>query len=484
MDRSAARPLGFGFAKSEGVAIDGSRLLVSSEATELGLREALRRREGPLVAIELDAPAFLAALSELYSGGGRSTDDDVAFDLGDASGNAIETRDLLEETSDAPVIRLVNQLLRRGVEMGASDLHFEAHETGMRVRARQDGFLMTIFDRDDVPVSRIVSRLKVMAGLDIAETRLPQDGRIALRIGGRAIDTRVSTLTGNFGERVVLRILDRAGGLKPLSALGLTPERIALLEKLSARPDGIILATGPTGSGKTTTLYSLLKLANRNERNLITVEDPIEYNIEGLNQTQINSEIGMTFAAGLRAALRQDPDVILVGEIRDQETASIAGQAALTGHLVFSSLHANTAVGAVVRLRDLGIDDYLIAATLRGVIAQRLLRVLCDDCKTARAPTEAERDLFEAHAVPTDLVHDAVGCAACNDAGYRGRIGVYDIVEVDDELRAAIDRGATETEMRRMAEARGTTLMAEALSRVAEGTTDFAEIDRVLGSSL
>ena len=473
--------LSYGFAQSEQVARDGDRLLIGPGATSLGLREVLRRGGAGLTPVRLEAEPFARAVAEIY-GSGSDAGEDVSFDLGEGDEGAVRQRDLLDEGSDAPVIRLVNRILRRGVQMGASDLHFEPHETGLRVRARVDGFLLPIYDQSEVPVARVISRLKVMAALDIAETRLPQDGRIALRVGGRAIDTRVSTLPASHGERVVLRILDRTAGLMPLAALGLSPARIALLERLSLRPDGIILATGPTGSGKTTTLYSLLKLANRDERNLVTVEDPVEYNIEGLNQTQINSDIGMTFAAGLRAALRQDPDVILVGEIRDQETASIATQAALTGHLVFSSLHANTAIGAVVRLRDLGVEDYLISATLRGVIAQRLLRVLCPDCREMSAPTADEAARFADLGLDVpDQIGRATGCPACNGAGYRGRTGVYDMVEIDDALRSAIDAGQSESEMRKQVS--GPSLLQEALEKVAAGETDLAEVDRVLGST-
>ncbi|MDW4500493.1 GspE/PulE family protein [Sulfitobacter sp. D35] len=477
-----SRNIPFGFARSEQVAVDDGNLLIGPGATSFGMREILRRGFTGLTPVRMAADEFERAIAEIY---GKDTPDggDVLFELDDAEDHFVPARDLLEDTSDAPVIRLVNQLLRKAVHIGASDLHFEPHENGLRVRARLDGFLSNMFDQREVPVARVVSRLKVMAGLDIAETRLPQDGRISLRVGGRAIDARVSTLPGNFGERVVLRILDRNAGLKPLGDLGLSAEQIAVLERLSGCPDGIILATGPTGSGKTTTLYSLLKLANRAERNLITVEDPIEYHVDGLNQTQINASIGMTFAAGLRAALRQDPDVILVGEIRDQETAAIAGQAALTGHLVFSSLHANTAVGAVVRLRDLGLEDYLIAATLRGVIAQRLLRLLCADCSSRRPLDETEAAAFSAEGVdPPDLVAEAGGCAKCGNSGYKGRIGIYDIVEIDDDLRGAIERAGSETELRVLARRHGTTLAREALRHVAQVRTTLAEVDRALGA--
>ena len=408
-------------------------------------------------------------------------DSDLSFDLEDGPGRGVG-RDLLEDAGEAPVIQLVNQLLRRAVQAGASDLHVEPYEGGLRARMRVDGFLQPVLDRDDVPVRRVISRLKVMAGLDIAETRLPQDGRIALSLGGRMIDTRVSSLPGNYGERIVLRILDRSAGLVPLSDLGLSEDQIALLERMSALPNGIILATGPTGSGKTTTLYSLLKLANRDERNIVTVEDPIEYDLPGISQSQINAEIGMTFAAGLRATLRQDPDVILVGEIRDGETASTAAQAALTGHLVFSSLHANGSVGAVIRLRDLGLDNFLIAATLRGVIAQRLLRRLCPDCRNSHRPSQAEAAYFAAHDLPLpEQIYDPVGCDACHGAGYQGRIGIFEMVEIGDALRAAIDRGASESEMAALALGAGETLVGQGLRQVALGETSLAETLRVVG---
>ena len=372
--------------------MQGDRLIAGPRATETGLREACRRLNGAAEFVEEDEDGFESALTLTYNAGDASEDAEFLFDLEERQGSA-SLRDLLEDAEEAPVIRLVNQLLRRAVSAGASDLHFEPHEGGLRARMRVDGFLQTVMDRSDVPVRRVVSRLKVMAGLDIAETRLPQDGRIPLSLGGRSIDTRVSSLPGNYGERIVLRILDRKSGLMPLEDLGLTETQVALLDRLSALPNGIILATGPTGSGKTTTLYSLLQLANRDERNIVTVEDPIEYDLTGISQSQINAEIGMTFAAGLRATLRQDPDVILVGEIRDGETATVAAQAALTGHLVFSSLHANGSAAAVTRLRDLGLEDYLIASTLRGILAQRLLRRVCKDCTETVPVSTATRAL-------------------------------------------------------------------------------------------
>lgn len=467
--------------------LDGTLLLLGPEATSLGLREAQRRLAGvPQLAVQtLDQSAFEAALARIYDqdegSTGQGSTPEVLFDLEDNPLNARQ-RDLLDDPSDAPVIQLVNRLLRRAVLNGASDLHVEPHENGLRVRMRVDGFLQEVMDRSDVPVKRIVSRLKVMAGLDIAETRLPQDGRIPLSLGGRVIDTRVSSLPGHYGERIVLRILDRSTGLMPLGALGLAEAQQALLRRLSTLPNGIILATGPTGAGKTTTLYSLLQLADRAERNIVTVEDPIEYDLPGISQSQINAEIGMTFAAGLRATLRQDPDVILVGEIRDPETASVATQAALTGHLVFSSLHANSSIGAIVRLRDLGLEDFLIAATLRGVIAQRLLRKLCPECKRPHETTEEQEALFLRHGLPVPTVlYEPFGCETCGGSGHAGRLGIFEMVEVGEALRGAIDAHASEGEMKALALKSSDSLIAQGLWAAAEGRTSLTETLRVVG---
>lgn len=481
---SAATKLPFAFARDQQVVLDAGHLILGPGYTATGLREAQRRvdtHDAPPVTLE-DEAGFERALAQAYQTGEDETETDgVLFDLEDTS-TETRQRDLLEDVVEAPVIQLVNQLLRRAVQAGASDLHIEPFEGGLRVRQRVDGFLQPVMVRSDVPVKRVVSRLKVMAGLDIAETRLPQDGRIPLSLGGRMIDTRVSSLPGNYGERVVLRILDRSAGLMPLEALGLSPAQIDLLERMSAMPNGVILATGPTGAGKTTTLYSLLQLANRDERNIVTVEDPIEYDLPRISQSQINAEIGMTFAAGLRATLRQDPDVILVGEIRDGETASVATQAALTGHLVFSSLHANGSVGAVVRLRDLGVDNFLIAATLRGVIAQRLLRRLCQQCRSSRAPKPSETLHFVRHNLKApEQIFDAVGCDDCNNTGYSGRIGIFEMIEIGAGLRNAIDRGASESELSELALDESETLIGQGLAEAISGRTTLAETLRVVG---
>lgn len=482
-----AQPLlPFTLARDQQVLVEGGRLLAGPEASALGLREARRRAGVPLGVEHLGIDAFEAQLAALYQGGsgGDEADGEFSFDLEEGA-NGRGPRDLLEDGEEAPVIQLVNQLLRRAVRAGASDLHVEPNEGGLRARMRVDGMLQSVLDRQDVPVRRVVSRLKVMAGLDISETRLPQDGHIALRLGGRAIDVRVSTLPGNYGERVVMRVLDRSAGLMPLEQLGLRADQVSVLERMAGRPNGIILATGPTGSGKTTTLYSLLQLANDEIRNILTAEDPIEYDLPGISQSQVNAEIGMTFAAGLRAALRQDPDIILVGEIRDQETASVAAQASLTGHLVFSSLHANGSVGAVVRLRDLGLDDFLIASTLRGVIAQRLLRQLCKTCRSAAAPAPDEaRHFHTAKLAAPDEIYHPVGCEACNNTGYAGRVGVFEILEVSETLRATIDKGGSELEMKEVALEPDQTLFGQSLHQVAAGKTSLAEALRVVGDAL
>lgn len=478
--------LPFAFARDNQVALEhretGPILLAGPQPSLNGLAEGRRRAGAPVEIETLSKQEFEGQLTRLYQGHDQQDDKGaLLFDLSDVAASTAH-RDLLEDRGDAPVIQLVNNLLRQAIIAGASDLHVEPHETGLRARMRVDGFLQNIFDRADVPVKRIVSRLKVMADLDIAETRLPQDGRISLRIGGRVIDTRVSSLPGNYGERIVLRILDRSTGLLPLDQLGLNETDIETLARLAAMPNGIILATGPTGSGKSTTLYSLLNLSNRDERNVVTVEDPIEYDLPGVSQSQIHAEIGMSFAAGLRATLRQDPDIILVGEIRDAETASVATQAALTGHLVFSSLHANSTAGAVVRMRDLGVDSFLISSTLRGVIAQRLLRLLCSACAKPVKTAPADAALFAEFGFDTpEVTLTATGCSACNNTGYNGRFGIFEILTIDGELRAVLDEGATETSLKSALIEPKKTLMGQGLLGVLNGKTTLVEAMRVVG---
>lgn len=484
MTRTAAAtpPLPFAFARDNQVALDGGRVILGPEASPNGLREARRRAGAALSPEQVDADAFNAALTRLYDAAPQ--EDDVSFDLeAPATGSGGARRDLLEDPEDAPVIRLVNQLFRQAVRANASDLHLEPHEGGLRARMRIDGTMQQVFDRPDVPARRVVSRLKVMSNLDIAETRLPQDGRIALRLGGRVIDVRLSSLPGHHGERVVMRLLDRSAGLMGLDDLGLSDADAARLERLARQPNGVILATGPTGSGKTTTLYSLLKLADRAERTILTVEDPVEYDLPGISQTAVNADIGLDFARGLRSILRQDPDVILVGEIRDRETAQTASEAALTGHLVFSSLHANTVLATIVRLRELGVENYLISSTLRGVIAQRLVRRLCPHCAQSEPTLPEDARLFADNDLPApETLPYAKGCEHCEQTGFRGRIGIFDILEVGDALRDAIDAGGSESALRDAIGARPT-MMSAALARVASGETSLGEVRRVLGET-
>jgi general secretion pathway protein E len=325
----------------------------------------------------------------------------------------------------------------------------------------------------------VVSRIKVMSKLDIAEKRLPQDGRISLRIAGRSVDVRVSTLPSGHGERVVMRILDKQAGRLHLSALGMDPKTEQRIAELFRKPHGIILVTGPTGSGKTTTLYAGLEHLNDNTQNIMTVEDPIEYYIDGIGQTQVNTKVGMTFARGLRAILRQDPDVVMVGEIRDLETAEIAVQASLTGHLVLSTLHTNTAVGAVARLRDMGVEPFLLSSSLLGVMAQRLVRTLCTDCRTPSPPNETEVRILGVDADAKITLYRANGCAACSGSGYRGRTGIYELVPVDEHLQAMIHTGESEQALERYARTLSPGIRDDGLRKVLDGVTTLEEVVRV-----
>jgi general secretion pathway protein E len=482
---TAPGDLPFAFAHDRGVILNGDLLICGPSATAETLCEVRRHAGRALRVLEVGETRFQGELDSHYtalrSGADETAQDEIAFDLG-SSDRPGRQQDLLDDTSEAPVIELVNQLLRRAVRAGASDLHVEPMRDGLQARIRVDGMLRKVLDRDDVPVRRVVSRLKVMAGLDTSETRLPQDGRIALRFGGRAVDVRFSSLPGPHGERLVLRILDRQAVLHSLDDLGLNAAQKAVLQRLALRPDGIVLATGPTGSGKTTTLYSLLQLIDRAGSNIVTVEDPIEYELPGVSQTQVDPDIGLTFAAGLRATLRQDPDVILLGEIRDGETARIAIQAALTGHMVLSSLHANGTMGAVTRLRDLGLEDYLIGSTLRGVLAQRLLRRLCPECRVREPASPAIAAAFaRAGLAEPATLWRAKGCAACGETGYNGRIGVFELVAITPEVAAAITAGAHEGDLQRMALDDSQTMLAATLARLAAGETSADEITRIMG---
>jgi general secretion pathway protein E len=399
-----------------------------------------------------------------------------------------EPRDLLEASDEAPIIRLVNSLLFQAVKDRASDIHIEPFERVLTVRFRIDGILYDVISPPKRFQPVIISRVKVMAGLDIAEKRLPQDGRIRTKVAGKDIDVRVSVIPTAFGERVVLRLLDRAATLLGLEELGLTGKSLARVEKLIHQSHGIILVTGPTGSGKTTTLYAALSTINSTERNIITIEDPIEYQLQGVGQMQVNPKIDLTFANGLRSILRQDPDVIMVGEIRDGETAEIAIQAALTGHLVFSTLHTNDSASAVTRLVEMGTEPFLVSSSVLAVMAQRLLRRVCDGCRRVLKPTAdllAEIGLTPEQVAGRTLYTGGPGCAACKETGYRGRTGIHELLVVDDEVRALIMKNADSSAIRRAATVTGmVTLREDGAAKVLAGETTIEEVLRVTQEDL
>ncbi|MFA5489609.1 MAG: type II secretion system ATPase GspE [Candidimonas sp.] len=447
----------------------GVTLTTSGRTPDWALTE-IRRRHGELHHRVVSDEELDTLLAAAYA----QTDDAAA--VVDAAGNEIdldrlmqdipEVEDLLEAHDDAPVIRMINALFTQAVRDGASDIHLEIFETHSIVRYRVDGTLRDIVSPRRALHNALVSRIKIMASLDIAEKRLPQDGRIALRVGGRPIDVRVSTLPTGHGERAVLRLLDKQAGRLQLENLGMAPGVLAQLDGLIHQPHGIVLVTGPTGSGKSTTLYAALSRLDAAATNILTVEDPIEYDLPGIGQTQVNPRIDLTFAAALRAILRQDPDIVMIGEIRDLETAQIAVQASLTGHLVLATLHTNDAVSAVTRLVDMGVEPFLLASTLQGVLAQRLVRMLCPHCKTRHDDGTAARN--------------SQGCTACSHTGYSGRTGVHELFSMDDALRGLIHAGADEQALRQAAGRTGMRSMRQDGMRwVEQGITTQEEIARV-----
>ena len=393
-----------------------------------------------------------------------------------------ETGDLLDETSDAPIIKLVNLLLSGATKDRASDIHIEPYQAASKVRYRIDGILYDILSLPRKIHSPLVSRVKIMAKLNIAEKRLPQDGRIEIKVADRSVDIRVSTIPTAFGERVVLRLLDKTSSILQLSDLGMDSRKVGIFNRLIKSPYGIILVTGPTGSGKTTTLYAALSTINSPEVNIITIEDPIEYQIDGIGQIQVNPKIDLTFAQGLRSIVRQDPDVILVGEIRDRETAEIAIQSSLTGHLVFSTLHTNDAASAVTRLIDMGIEPFLVTSSVIAIIAQRLVRVLCPKCKAAYIPdNESLANLgIDRQQLDRHLLYRKQGCAACMNTGYRGRTAIFEILIMDDPIKSLILKTSDSNQISDLAMKRGmTNLLADGAKKVLEGTTTIEEVFRV-----
>ncbi len=393
-----------------------------------------------------------------------------------------EAEDLLKRDSKDPTVRFVDKLLIKAVSVGASDVHLEPYEDEVEVRLRMDGVLHPYTKIPPAKYREVVSRIKIMANLNVAERRIPQDGKIPLRVGGRDYDVRVSVVPTVHGERTVLRLLDRSKGLLKLEELGLSEEDLPKVERLISKPHGIVLVTGPTGAGKSTTLYAMLLRIKNPKRNILTIEDPVEYQIKGIGQIQVNPKVGLTFAAGLRAILRQDPDVIMVGEIRDDETAQIAVQAALTGHLVLSTLHTNDAPSAVTRLSDMGVESFLIASTLEGVISQRLVRRVCPYCKE---PYKPDAEILEKLGLDPEgdyTFYRGKGCEQCLGSGYRGRIGLFEVLELDDELKKLIIHTQDANEIRRAAREKGfKTMFEDGVGKILAGITTPEEVLAAVG---
>ncbi|WP_338769619.1 type II secretion system ATPase GspE [Massilia sp. METH4] len=447
---------------------DGTVEVLVSNATAPAALAEVSRRFGRIQLKPVPRAELEEAIAAAYAGAGGDVaqvadEFDSDLDLTRLLQDVPAIEDLLESSDDAPVIRMINALLTQALREGASDIHVEPFEQISVVRFRIDGALRDIVKPRKAIHGSLISRIKIMAQLDIAEKRLPQDGRITLRVGGKPVDVRVSTLPTGHGERAVLRLLDKEAGRLDLQHLGMSEPMLAQFNELIAQPHGIVLVTGPTGSGKTTTLYAALSLLNSTTTNILTVEDPIEYDLAGVGQTQVNARIDMTFAKALRAILRQDPDVIMIGEIRDLETAQIAVQASLTGHLVLATLHTNDSASAVTRLLDMGIEPFLLSSSLLGVLAQRLVRKLCAECKSF--------DGQQWH---------AVGCDACGQTGYHGRVGIYELLQTTERIRAQIHDRASEAEIKDTALADGMTTMRDDGERwLADGTTTLAELLRV-----
>jgi len=439
-----------------------------SDATPPSAINEVSRNYGAIILKSLPQADLETEIARAYAGAGGDAaqvmdEYESDLDLNKLMQDMPAVEDLLEAADDAPVIRMINALLTQALREGASDIHIEPFEQISVVRFRIDGSLRDVVRPKKAIHASLISRIKIMAQLDIAEKRLPQDGRITLRVGGKAVDVRVSTLPTGHGERAVLRLLDKESGKLDLQHLGMSADTQAQFDKLIAQPHGIVLVTGPTGSGKTTTLYAALSKLNDSRNNILTVEDPIEYELEGVGQTQVNPRIDMTFAKALRAILRQDPDIIMIGEIRDLETAQIAVQASLTGHLVLATLHTNDSAAAVTRLLDMGIEPFLLSSSLLGVVAQRLVRKLCPHCK------QQEGDHWK-----------EVGCDKCGHTGYQGRVGVYELLLATEQIRAQIHNRASEADIRQTVLRDGMRTMREDGERwLQDGTTTQAELLRV-----
>ncbi|RFF28789.1 MULTISPECIES: type II secretion system ATPase GspE [unclassified Wenzhouxiangella] len=480
----------YGFARKRGVTVAGrdgqgrTRLVVREPIDVAAVQEVRRRLDGP-VQIERQSKAdfdrLITGLYEADDTSARHAAEDLGeeLDLARLAEDLPEPADLLESEDDAPIIRLINGVLTQAIREGASDIHLEPFEERLSIRFRVDGVLREVMAPARGLAGLIVSRIKVMARLDIAEKRVPQDGRIGLRIAGRPVDVRVSTLPSNHGERVVLRLLDKQAGRLDLAELGMDEATRDRMESLIQRPHGILLVTGPTGSGKSTTLYAALMRLNDRSRNIMTVEDPIEYDLDGVGQTQVNPKVDLTFARGLRAILRQDPDVVMVGEIRDLETARIAVQASLTGHLVLSTLHTNTAVGAIARLVDMGVEPFLLASSLIGVLAQRLVRVLDPATREAYTIDVAELERLGVNAGEPVTLYRPGDDLPADQSGYHGRTGIYELVPVNEAMRKLIHDGASEQALDDLARELSPSIFADGWRKALAGKTSLEEVLRV-----
>ncbi|MGY9036535.1 MAG: GspE/PulE family protein [Rhodobacterales bacterium] len=482
--------LSYGFAQSQGVILlpvsedrAEPRCQYRHDASFEALMEAQRVSGAAVTFEEISAGEFEAALGTIYRDSASEAAQvaaDADDDLASLADTAASIDDLLAQNDDAPVVRLINALLLEAVKEGASDVHIETEERRLLVRFRVDGILREVISPKRALAPLLVSRIKVMGKLDIAEKRLPQDGRVSLRVGGYDLDVRISTIPSQFGERVVLRLLDRGQTLRGIDHLGLSDRDNMVLKRILALPDGMVLVTGPTGSGKTTTLYAGLDMLNDRQRNIMTVEDPIEYTMDGVGQMQVNAKTDLSFARGLRAILRQDPDVIMVGEIRDRETAQIAVESAMTGHLVISTLHTNTAIGAVSRLVEMGVERFLLAPMLRGLIAQRLVRRNCTDCLGDHELTQAESDLLGHKIKPGEIVKKGLGCDTCQDSGFRGRLPLYEIIEIDGALERKMHEGQSEAELIAAARDRGPSILDDGIAKMRLGLTTAQEVARAI----
>jgi general secretion pathway protein E len=468
---------------------DGAVLVATTDPLESAALDDLRLLLGlPIKPMLTTSLSLLACLNRVYdeaaspAGAAQVMEDIAASESLDQIAHELdEPQDLLDATDEAPIIRLVNSVLFQAVRQRASDIHFESFERGLVVRYRIDGVLYPVLTPPKHLQASIIARLKIMASLNIAEKRLPQDGRFRIRTAGKDVDLRVSVLPTSHGERVVLRLLEKENRLLNLQEMGFSQERLGIIHQLIQLSHGIILVTGPTGSGKTTTLYAALTHINAPDKNIITVEDPVEYQLLGVGQMQVNPKINLTFAAGLRSILRQDPDVIMIGEIRDRETAEIAIHASLTGHLVFSTLHTNDAASAATRLIDMGIEPFLVASSVVAVLAQRLLRQVCSDCKQPYHP--ADEELIRLGIVPPRVrptFYRGAGCPVCAQTGYRGRTGIFELLVLDDEIRRLIGSKADSASIRQAAMAKGmVTLKDEGAEKVFHGVTTTEELMRI-----